>query len=609
MAPSVIASLRSPVTVLLACLSCLLSVCAVWFSHSFDLSFETAFLAFIPALSLFAPFVGAVSFVSMHQAGRTCLTSLFTVALVPALSLAIPITFIEPTSGVAFSSLFVFFSRALFSASLSFYLTRITSRPMVSALIGFAGSVAGWVFLSSLADRAFLPVGGFVSASQGLLPVAETLAGIIASLACMKDFFLGYRPLRVIPHSWLFLGALIISLSCIHFDLSLDRRSSVSEQSSALLSRLDSELLFTLYDTKDGFLSPGQRARIRHLLSGYARKGKGLFHHEEVSTPSGSLAARNPIAEYRGSFRDLPPLDTPMSFEHDLCVSIADLLGDDVIPEVSFVSTTEDSRSEYAKSELLRRGVRVIPGEIPDSPAAGRVLIIYGITRGDVSRLRDYLDAGGAAIFLVSGVVCDAYSSWKVYPKRGDPLIELLSEYGITPAPNLLESPRGTLLRMPALDGSSIITTRYPFWVTAVPKGNRQGFDDPNILRILSGVEQATFLWPSPLDVTERLGVRSRVILVAEAGARLHATPVDAHPFANTETRPVSETLAEDVPVLVSLAIGNNAESVIVLSDEYALDRAGTFADTSATQTLLLNAIEYLSGKDDYLILRRRGGS
>ncbi len=605
MTPSVTAGLRSPVTVSISVLAVSVPVLALFLSRSYDLPFASAYSAFVPVLSVLAPFAGAAVFLSRHRARDAGAAALLAGTIAPSLAILVPLLALDPISGIAFATFPVFFSRAALAAAVSSRLARAGSSPAVSSLAGFLCSLAGWLALGAVADRAGHPPGGFVSASQGLLPASETLAAIACSVACAWPLFAKAGPTRLPIRFLLSFAALAASLAFLHVDCSLDGRSSISKQGSALLDRLDSELLLTAYTGGDALLTPGERASVRQTLRAYASRGKGLFRYEEVPPLSADSPGRAAILEYRGTFRELPPADSSLTFEHDLCVAIAALLGDDVLPEVILLSDGDDARTDIAGRALLRAGYHVSREAIPERRFPGKVVMATGVRSEDIPRLRGYLDSGGPALFAVSGVSCDVLSSWTVTGKERDPLLLLLSEYGAKPSGDLLATRRGSPLRMPSLDGSSLISVRYPFWITAVPAGESRGSANGASRSVLAGVHRPLLLWPSSIELGETEGVSHRILLTASGKTLALAPPVDAQPLSAHAVSLPGAVSADGAPVLVSLSINSNRESVLVLSDEQAIGFGSEFADTSDTLRLVRNCLEFLSGKDEYAGLRR----
>ena len=352
-------------------------------------------------------------------------------------------------------------------------------------------------------------------------------------------------------------------------------------------------------------LSAGERSSLRYLLSSYASRGNGFFRYEEISASHTGENGGDLLLEYRGAHRSLPPFGALSSFEHDLCVATADLLGDDVIPEVIVVSGDGDSKAHAVGETLVRYGTRVSYDAIPDGISPGGVVLATGARTDDIPRLRNYLESGGTALFLITGVSCDVSSSWKVSPKTDDPLIALLGEYGIIPSGTLLASPRGAPLRMPALDGSRIVSIRYPFWIRPVPSKDASGHGAGKSLGVLSGIPSPTLLWASPFDLRETEGVSFRTVLETERDALALVPPVDARPIGQVTEFPLKAAPARSVPVLVSVSMGTHRDSFMLLGDEQSLAAGRDFADTRDTIRLVLNCVRFLSGKDAYSDVRR----
>ena len=126
---------------------------------------------------MFAPLAGSAVFLASERSNPAGERFFFFGALIPSAFLFVPLAVFDLPSGTAFASFPVFFSRAFLSAAVSSRLSRATGKPAFSAAAGFVGTLFAWIVYASIADLAGFPVGGFVSASQGLLPATETLAG------------------------------------------------------------------------------------------------------------------------------------------------------------------------------------------------------------------------------------------------------------------------------------------------------------------------------------------------------------------------------------------------------------------------------------------------
>lgn len=238
----------------------------------------------------------------------------------------------------------------------------------------------------------------------------------------------------------------------------------------------------------------------------------------------------------------------------------------------------------------------LLPGEYPENP--DQPLVIIGtetITAETAHAFEMYLDAGGKALIFASGTIVATAGNWAAQAKTADQVLELLERRGLTIEPALVLDSFNYRLSMPALDNSRTEFINYPFW--PIPPKAAIDIGHP----IFSGYAGLQFFWPSSITITEtRTDSPVSVIVATGPAAAVHYEPFDTNPFGNLSASLAGAALRGQFNLAVQ------TDSLILVSDELLLSRMIDYTGTDYNLDFLVGCVEWLSGREDLLVLKDR---
>ncbi len=238
--------------------------------------------------------------------------------------------------------------------------------------------------------------------------------------------------------------------------------------------------------------------------------------------------------------------------------------------------------------EILRTQyeVKTITEGAPISPSEYAAVVALDSGNGgstSSAQLKEYLDAGGSAFVMASGVSVDQQSIRA--QKSSSPILYAFATYGVTINTDLIyDLQLAETLGFRSEDGRSFLQP-YPFWFKALPVRN-------NTFAPLATVKSISMSWPSSLSLDAKEGVVQKVILSTGPFAGKGESPYNIDPkMANTLPQN-----AKEVPLAALIEKGNTKLVVVgtdsVVNDKFLQNNRDAIAFVS-------NTIDYVSAEKD----------
>jgi ABC-type uncharacterized transport system involved in gliding motility auxiliary subunit/ABC-type transport system involved in multi-copper enzyme maturation permease subunit len=226
----------------------------------------------------------------------------------------------------------------------------------------------------------------------------------------------------------------------------------------------------------------------------------------------------------------------------------------------------------------------------PISRDSTEVLVVAGAMQPldsvALQRVRDFVDEGGSALFLMEPIILDPQSPMPMPVQTG--LETLLSDHGVKLGEGLVadlaSSERVSLGRR----GLFNVVSPYPLWPVAFPASDHA---------VTSGLNSITFGWVAPLEITDSASV-TPLWQSTEAGA-IRTLMEPLMPDQNWDT-PEDELAVRTMAVAVTPPDSSSSGRMIVVGDVSFLE--GQFVQSSpGNLTFVANAIDWLA-QDEALI-------
>ncbi len=241
-----------------------------------------------------------------------------------------------------------------------------------------------------------------------------------------------------------------------------------------------------------------------------------------------------------------------------------------------------------------RYEMRALDLSMEDAPAISRdsteVLVIAGPTQTidsiAVGRIRDFVDAGGAALVLLEPVRLDQQSPIPFPIESG--LAPLLEERGIGTMSRLVLDLASSERVNVGRQGIFQVIAPYPLWPIARPASNHA---------ITSGLNALTLGWAAPIEIRDSVNVVP-LWRTTDAGA-LHAVGGAILPNQEWDV-PESELGPRTLAVAATPAEGDTRGRLVVVGDASFMEPQFVQANP-ANLAFLANAIDWLA-QDEALI-------
>lgn len=423
----------------------------------------------------------------------------------------------------------------------------------------------------------------------------------------------------------LMLSAVLLYVLALQYDqpvdLTRERSYSISPLTESALSGLESELLVTWYRSDLLVMRDRERTRISGILDLYRRASGGRLAVEEVSVgpeeaeypgmtmgavilPGGkgiAEAVSGFLLEYRGRTAVIPYLRDAASFEYNMTKRILSLVGEEepLCVELYQGSTRATGVYAYLEDHLAAAEIEVNTLQ-SDADIHDWIMIVIGsqyLDESAVASIRSRLEDGANAVFLVSGTFVGISKDWSAVPKDDDTLMGLLEELGVYVGRTIILDPAGCPLALPSLDGSSIVTIPYRYW-------SNIGSDEfPRDHSLFSGLNSLQFFWPSAITLDPSVGARCLLKsnpASIEALPPFNTNPFDMASIQDDGSRSESRCLAASIE-------RNGGQRLLFVSDELLPSSMIEYTGSRGNLDFIVNCIEWLSGRDDLLSLKKRG--
>lgn len=466
-------------------------------------------------------------------------------------------------------------------------------KALPAALIGCLAMLALFALMRVVGALRAYPPSGMASITSGLLPVGDLLGSFTASIS----LFVLSRPRRTGSSIAPTVVSLTLSLSLMlsGYWVSIAPVSPIQEPAGLLelMGALEGECSATIALPRMGIDSKNL-ARTRFSMMSLRARSRGLFIYRERVHPRGGEATPTLTIEYRGKVTTTP-IETPS-------IDATRVIARRILPETRSVQSAQiavmsgdDRKAMDIQAFLSARGYNV--EVIPDTAAGSlnamnpQTTILLAVApapsgNGVMEATTNFLDRGGKAFFMVSGVTTDGYGAWEATVKDEDAFLTILDMAGIRARPNLAQSAKGETLLMPTLDGSHAIRVLYPYWLRA---------SDP----FRSSVERPVVHWASPLDGhlddPGRFRIAShRAFLIAEDEKAGFTQSLVTDPLRASKEALVVPSIDSDVILGMWCVDKEGVPIVAALADESAFSPASRYSDSASARSMILAIIDTL---------------
>lgn len=310
------------------------------------------------------------------------------------------------------------------------------------------------------------------------------------------------------------------------------------------------------------------------------------------------------LVEHGGESRVIPFLSDRTTLEYDLTRFILEMQGTDVPDDkniqVVFGNRKNLSRYPYVGPWLSYAGIGVRDVSLPAQsldPAQG--LLVIGSADIDpitADAIDGFLDAGGNAVFFVSGTDINVSGNWKADEKRNDNLLRVLAHHGIIIESDLVIDESNWKITMPSVDNTKYEYIQYPFWVTVnAGKAKRSA-------PVLNGAGTLQFYWPSSILLDTAADPTLDVILESSLSSLTMEAPFDTDPFGNQLS--LIEESGRKAPA--KIAVTSRAKGrILCVADEYFPSDMIEYTASDTNNDFLVSCVEWISGNDRLLDLKR----
>ncbi len=367
--------------------------------------------------------------------------------------------------------------------------------------------------------------------------------------------------------------ALAAANSLVYFvrlDLTRNRSFTISPVSRELFREIPEKVRLTYYvSDRLRKLSPIP-GRIEDLLREYAAHGRGrievsVLAPEKMDPPVRpeslgivpqqiQVVERNEntiatvytgiLISYLDSRDTLPVVFDTADLEYRLTRGIRKLVSG-AEPAVGFLIGRPGSSlsSEFRLlADRLSRSYKVMElarGEaIPRDLSA--LLVVGGreLEERDLHPVDAFITEGGRALFAVDGVEVDLDRNLQAAAVGDQPLLRLLSAWGVEVGRELVLDARCALMPVQRNTGAVVVRTleKYNHWVKA------QGRGLSRTSPITAGLQALDLYWPSPLSLKPPAGVEAETLVSSSGDSWLMREKFSTNPYE----APLFRTLAAD---------------------------------------------------------------
>jgi ABC-2 type transport system permease protein len=234
-----------------------------------------------------------------------------------------------------------------------------------------------------------------------------------------------------------------------------------------------------------------------------------------------------------------------------------------------------------------------------DSPTISRdsteVLVVAGATQPldslAVQRIREFTEAGGAALLLIEPVQLDQESPMAIPLESG--LEPLLQERGLSLASRLVLDLASSERVNVGQQGFFQVIAPYPLWPIARPAGNHA---------ITNGLNSLTLAWAAPIEIRDSTNVQP-LWTTSEAGG-LHGVSDPILPTQEWNVPP-EELAARTLAVAVTPPEGDTRGRLVVVGDASIMEQQFIQAN-QGNLAFLANSIDWLAQEEALIRIRSK---
>lgn len=422
------------------------------------------------------------------------------------------------------------------------------------------------------------------------------------------------RP-KIVLYSSLLALSLYTAFSALtpqYIDLTNEQVHSIRPFTKKMLSLLDSECLITWYRSDQLTETPSSKS-ISYLLSSYVSENPKrcivvIRDPTAQNTPEfpervGLLPLESGWysgirIEYRGEHHLIPSTADYSLLEYEMTKALENLIlyQNSKINPIQMMVLGNPTGYDYLQKILEHAGFTLIPPENPEITLNPDIpLIIIGseyCTLGSAFAIETFLDTGGSAVFFVSGTTVDTMGTWSAQIKKDDYIINILERRGIAIKSQLILDDQSFRIVMPALEGESVTSVSYPYWITV----NRSGFYKNH--SIFSGISSLQFFWPSPLVP---LSGKMDSLIQTSKRSYLVNPPFFTHPFAEKSHTSISEQGTHSLASFLE-----SPGRTLIITDEYCISQLIDYSASYDNLLFFINCVEWISGNEDLTSIKRR---
>lgn len=441
----------------------------------------------------------------------------------------------------------------------------------------------------------------------------------------------GYRRLQMGVGA-LVLATVILNLlgHRIHGRLDLTRNDlyTLSRGTTGVLEDLDDLVTVTFYVSED--LPPEvatTRRDVRDVLDDYRRYSDGMLQVEEVHPEGDGDAAEEARSRgieeiqfnvlrgdefqvktgwmglaihYAGGTESIPVIRETDDLEYRLTSKIAALTAE-TRPLVGFLlgfgSRGPQAFPEF--NETLQQHYRVrslditgpqVTGLTPDSV---RVAVLAAPTDSlspqASTALREYLDAGGAALVLVEGARVNPRARVPMSTPIEPGLDPVLRPWGVETRPGIAYDLRSALRIQVGQPGSFQAVRDFNLWPHSVAAGPHP---------ILQGRVRVGFGWPRPLAIVDT--TRATPLLTTTARGGVRATGTAASPYVELSSA------ADSLGTRVLATASRGADGRLVVVGDVTFLESWFVSNNPQNVNFASNAVDWLAQEDALIEIRAK---
>lgn len=346
-----------------------------------------------------------------------------------------------------------------------------------------------------------------------------------------------------------------------------------------------------------------------------------LFENNERAT---AWVYSGILIEYRDRSESLPFVFSPDDLEYNLTRSILKLVENREKTIGIIIGDKNRTLDQDYSTAAESFGTDWKLMEIPRGSSIGRdisALIVLGnrdLSLQDVLTINEYIRSGGSALICTEGVYVDIQEGLEAEVLEDNPLLDLLSIYGIEIEKVLIQDPSSKDFRVPHQVFGQIawqVIGPYPQWIKILPESINK--EHP----VSSGFSGLDLLWASPISLIAKEGIDSTILIRSSEQSWITKDPPDTDPYS----RPSSQTGAtqsfitgvlleitgeggKDIGTYDNSALlhANTGSRLVIISDTDFLSDLTQYSNSPGNYAFAGNLVSWLTREEVLLDLKNR---